>query len=372
MSLRALLLLLVLFAPTAHAKFADVDDDYPYRDAIRFLEEKQVVSGYNDRTFKPDAIINRAEFTKIIVSMMYPYHVIAQCVPDFKNNTALYEKLHFFDIDYDAWYGPSICTAQMFGLIGGYLDGTFRPEQRISIVEAAKILSIAFHLNVVNLPNLGELNELWYRPYVKTLEDLKAIPPSIVSFEQPVRRGEMAEMIYRLWDTNRTEDPTGYRTYSDLVTQSPLSSYSNTTHGFQLLYPSQWGEPIYLGRGVYDERSPYARSLWRLYLGPKYETTGYGEVIERDYFIDGYDPEIWDDAVGGLVVDTSVTILSDRETNTTFTVVYEEKGANCVSKKALILTDTSLFRLTANCGKSDPKVEREFDRLLETFKVIKL
>lgn len=48
--------------------FSDVSYDNPFYNAISKLSADGVVDGYSDGTFKPDAIINRAEFLKIVMS----------------------------------------------------------------------------------------------------------------------------------------------------------------------------------------------------------------------------------------------------------------------------------------------------------------
>ncbi|MDZ4217248.1 MAG: S-layer homology domain-containing protein, partial [Candidatus Gracilibacteria bacterium] len=41
--------------------------EHTYNKAILYAQEREIVKGYDDGTFKPDNPVNRAEFTKIIV-----------------------------------------------------------------------------------------------------------------------------------------------------------------------------------------------------------------------------------------------------------------------------------------------------------------
>ena len=367
--LSALVISLLFVSTSTHARFLDVDDDHMYREAIHHLFDQDIISGYSDRTFKPEVVINRAEFTKILVDALYPHHITASCVSALEKSVN-YNQLAFPDIQYQDWYGPYVCTGQLTGLIRGYIDGTFRPQAAISFVEAAKMLAVAFNLTVVDLPNLGELNELWYRPYVQSIDDMRAIPPTIQSFSQPIRRGEVAEMIYRLHQGTgkaiKTNEP--YRTYEDIKTHNPRTTYKDEKKGFSLSYPSQWSDPHLLGRGEYDKTAPYTRSNWRIYLGPdEEECTGYGKCISRKYYIDGYPKDTFDDALGQVWVDTSISVLSDIESDGMFTLVYDEWNVRCNSKKALIETPVGTFRLTGTCGMDDERIGHEFDRILETF-----
>jgi len=90
------------------------------------------------------------------------------------------------------WFAPFICTAKASGMIGGYPDGTFQPAENVNFAEAAKIVMHAFGLET------GEETEAWYENDVKALEERNAIPLSIQSLDQKISRGEMAEMVYRL------------------------------------------------------------------------------------------------------------------------------------------------------------------------------
>ena len=97
----------------------------------------------------------------------------------------------------------------MNSLVDGYPDGLFHPSDSINFVEAAKIISNVFSLDIKNQAT----GEFWYRPYVQSLSDLHAIPVSITHFGQALTRAEMAEMVYRL-KTDRTDK--AYASISDI------------------------------------------------------------------------------------------------------------------------------------------------------------
>ncbi len=162
-------------------EFSDVDAEHENAEAIFFVKEQGIVSGYEDGTYKPDNEINRAEFTKIIIGATYGAEDINSCEPVKK----------FADVNYEEWYGPYICMAYNDGVVSGYPNGTFKPNNTINFVEAAKIIVNAFAYSY-------EESEIWYEPFVTILQDKFAIPVTIESLEQNITRGEMAEIIYRL------------------------------------------------------------------------------------------------------------------------------------------------------------------------------
>jgi hypothetical protein len=55
-------------------------------------------------------------------------------------------RMTFRDVDPSAWYSPALRTATSFGLIEGYDGGEFRPELSVSREEIAVMLDRALHL----------------------------------------------------------------------------------------------------------------------------------------------------------------------------------------------------------------------------------
>jgi len=93
----------------------------------------------------------------------------------------------------DEWFAPYVCKAKELGLVSGYDDGFFRPERDINFAEVAKIVSNAFDL----IQEKSDKN-IWFKHYVLSLQDYSAIPTSILSFDKKINRAEMAEIIYRV------------------------------------------------------------------------------------------------------------------------------------------------------------------------------
>jgi hypothetical protein len=114
----------------AFASFKDVSVDYYLYNSINWLEEQGVVQGYSDGTFKPNNKVNRAEFLKMLYETVgMENHKSAIPFSDFKANE---------------WYSKYIIEAYADGIIQGYPDNTFRPEDKINFAEAIKIVGSAF------------------------------------------------------------------------------------------------------------------------------------------------------------------------------------------------------------------------------------
>lgn len=202
-TLASIILLTGLFAGVASAMpldgstgpFTDVGKDGEYYDALVYLKDKGVISGYPDGSFKPFQTINRAEFTKIVMG--------ANGYDPAKDPSGfdIYSSgdLGFKDVQDKAWYIPYLREAKKMDVIGGYPDGTFKPGQEINFAEASKIIVVS---TGGEFAGAGYVPEDWFHKYVNILEEKYAIPTTINTFDQKITRGEMAEIIYRLDSTN--------------------------------------------------------------------------------------------------------------------------------------------------------------------------
>lgn len=189
--------------PYSASEFADVSIDSTYYDALAYLKVNGIVQGYEDDTFKPDNTINRAEFTKIIIESTYDPAEINACLPSLtsppnSNLTIPPSPISQLFLDVPAqestWFSKYICLAKQNNIIKGYDDGTFKPEQEINVAEAAKIL-IETGLTT---SYYSQQSQTWYEDYLIALEMQSAIPESIKSVSDPITRGQMAEIVYRL------------------------------------------------------------------------------------------------------------------------------------------------------------------------------
>ena len=87
--------------------------------------------------FRPEATLSRAEAVAMLARLAVD-----------GNGNALYTgaagTTGFSDVPATAWYAPYVAFAQKYGLVNGYSDGTFRPEQPVSRAELVKLLSAFF------------------------------------------------------------------------------------------------------------------------------------------------------------------------------------------------------------------------------------
>jgi predicted DNA-binding antitoxin AbrB/MazE fold protein len=165
--------------------FTDVDSNSTYYNALNYLKEEGIVNGYEDGSFKPENKINRAEFTKILIEATTEDSEIAECTAYYANQTNAPAKIFSDVIAYfggsmvSEWYVNYICVAKEKTFVNGYPDGSFKPSQYITFVEAAKIIT-----KTRGIPM--DEGEPWYQIYVEQLDNGNAIPTTILKFSQEI------------------------------------------------------------------------------------------------------------------------------------------------------------------------------------------
>jgi hypothetical protein len=361
---------------TAHARFFDVQPEHVYFDAIEFLTREGIVEGYQNRSFQPERKINRAEFTKILVSVLYPPSYIESCIENLPEpeEDLVIPRFAFPDVPLDSWFAPYICTAWTNAIVSGYPDGRFRPEEGVKFVESAKMTSIGFGLTGLELPNFGDANVLWYQPYVEFLAAQNAIPYSIIDLPQPINRGEMAELIYRLKDypIRLGPAPQKSKTADDVIYPVNLKQYENYDYLFAFAYPNVWPEPHMLPRGTYDGRSPYITSEWTLYFGPKLdECLGANECLRRNMWIDGYRTEDSEAIMNAVMEDEYFIELEEVSIiNGMPTLVLLEEVDKCIDKRAFYFGKAWIYALNIRCGGQSDRLYNFFDQIAQSVRQI--
>lgn len=108
------------------AEFTDIGGHWAEA-IIKEAAKLGIAGGYPDKTYKPDNLIKREEFYKLLTNIL-------TVIPDTSNT-----KIPFTDVDEIEWYVPTIKIAVASNITSGYGDGTFGIGLMISRQEAAKV-----------------------------------------------------------------------------------------------------------------------------------------------------------------------------------------------------------------------------------------
>ncbi len=121
----AMMLTTVAFGAT----YSDVTEDSAYYEAVETLNKLEIVTGYEDGTFKPEDGVTRAEMAALIARIQ-GYGETAKA----SANTA------FTDVPASHWASGYIANAAGLRIINGYGDGTFGPEDPVKYEQAVKMV----------------------------------------------------------------------------------------------------------------------------------------------------------------------------------------------------------------------------------------
>ena len=176
-----------LLISVTHAEdFIDLDliPDYA-KDPVLILVKKGILQGNEDGSFAPKRSINRAEFSKLIVEATS----VKKYVPINPS---------FPDVTSEDWFFPYVETARKEGWISGYPDGEFKPAENINRAEIAKMLTLAFDLQV----SKSDSDQYWFDAYVRALAERKLLPynteNAIFNPSKRPDRAEVSEHIYKV------------------------------------------------------------------------------------------------------------------------------------------------------------------------------
>lgn len=187
--------------------FIDIDHHFA-EEAILTLAAQNVVSGYDDNTFRPDASLARAEAAALLDKVL-----------EIDNSAEPLED-PFLDVPKAMWYEFFIGHLKEKGLVEGYSDGTFLPFNPIN---RAEFLTLALNVRLfladdalrteIEALMQGPMTDryidlyasAWYAPTVavatelgwvegRTCDDGPCFEPSA-----EINRGEAALMVYRVF-----------------------------------------------------------------------------------------------------------------------------------------------------------------------------
>lgn len=117
---------------TAPSAFRDVKLSAWYANAVGWASEAGVVSGYPDKTFRPDAAVTREQAATIL---------FRYCVILGRSNTSRNSLSAFSDKDKVSSYAVEPMEwASACGILSGFPDGTLRPKGNAVRVQIAKML----------------------------------------------------------------------------------------------------------------------------------------------------------------------------------------------------------------------------------------
>lgn len=126
------------------------------------------------------------------------------------------------------------------GIFEGYADGTFKPNNNITVAEFITIVTQVMELEMV------PVDGPWYQMYINAAQNASLVAPgefSSTDFNRPITRGEMARMIARGLElapiegnthySDSIQTPVKYRGYINAITElNIVNGYADGSFGY--------------------------------------------------------------------------------------------------------------------------------------------
>ena len=173
------------------------------------------IAGRTSTQAAPNADITRAEVAAILYRLLTPEAKAA-----YGTNIN-----RFKDVPAGAWYGAAVSTLCNMGVITGYQDGTFGPQRNITRAELATILARFCDSSGNNtvLDRFTDISHSWARKYINLAAEAGLVygyTDGTFRPDQNITRAETIVMVNRILGRSVNADTVvkGYKTFSDVPT----------------------------------------------------------------------------------------------------------------------------------------------------------
>ena len=160
-------------------------------ESIDALVKAGIVNGVTNTTFEPNRSITRAEFCKLIATTFGFSEMDASS--------------SYIDVSQTDWYYATVMAAAKAGVVTGYTDGDFRPDNQITREEMAAMLIRAFKAAGIDTPqgemtfaDVGQMDD-WSKDYIASLSQMGIVSGKGDNNFAPkdnLTRAEAAKVIY--------------------------------------------------------------------------------------------------------------------------------------------------------------------------------
>ena len=136
-------------------------------DGLNTKDHFAYIIGYEDGTVRPSGSITRAEVATIFFRLL----------TDEAREEYWTETNSYTDVSRGDWYNTAVSTLSRLGILGGYEDGTFRPNSGITRAEFAKIAVSFFEYEGIEAENVftDVAHGSWYEDFVAAAAEIGLI-----------------------------------------------------------------------------------------------------------------------------------------------------------------------------------------------------
>ncbi|OUS76552.1 hypothetical protein B1748_10640 [Paenibacillus sp. MY03] len=168
-------------------RFTDIQGHWAEKSIVK-LAEKGALHGYTDGSFMPDLEITRAEFAVILVQALDYTDKEGKTFNDMANH----------------WAKQAVSTAHAYGVVHGYNDNTFAPDDPITREQMTMMIMNALQLETIpSVRTFADQNKIskWAREAVAAAAEsglITGYPDNTIRPQAHATRAEAASIIGRL------------------------------------------------------------------------------------------------------------------------------------------------------------------------------
>lgn len=172
--------------------FIDVKPGSAHYDAIVSLSASGIITGVTATTFEPNTKVTRGEAALVLVNAL-----------GWSSDTIVDPS--FSDVPKTSPYYEAIAILRENGVIGGYVDGTFKPNNSLTRAQMAKIITKGFQLETATMMStkfidVNVLQDLNTKRSIQTLVNYGITTGTTATTFSPnvnLTRGQLATFIFR-------------------------------------------------------------------------------------------------------------------------------------------------------------------------------
>ncbi len=307
----------VTAVPVANASFSDVPSSNSFADAINYLTEQEIITGYPDGTFRPTDSLTREQAAIIIARAL-------------NLNLEEQKDLVFKDVPTTTFGYKHIAALYNAGIINGVSETEFKPYDTVTRGQIAKMLVNGFNLHIEKeeATPFNDIKNTFAESEIKGLYQIgitKGVSPTEFGFNVKITRGQIAQFIYNIDNY--------YASFYEI---------SADDHGYDFIN----GESFqHLGDGAVEFLSYYEDNNKYLYLKPVKEGSDY-------FFVGDYLPDADEPFIGEVKYFRSDVTTVDGNFKITLTEldepIFHLAGIENHELKDFVLTDLEGNVLTEN------------------------
>ena len=191
------------------------------KNAVEEVKAIAYIKGYPDGTFKPQANVTRAEAAQMFATLL-----------NGGANFGTSQATKFSDAS-DDWYSKAINYVVGKGLISGYPNGTFKPNESITRAEFAQMISGYVKNEKASTSDFKDVKDHWAKDAIDKLygnKNVNGYPDGSFKPNAKITRAEAVTILNSVFNRNTNKSSLNN------VNTSSLNKFSDVSEGFWAYY----------------------------------------------------------------------------------------------------------------------------------------